>query len=74
MTTPPAADRRPLLDWEAVAAILGTTPRHVRRLVNERRIAYVKVGRFVRFKAADVDAWIDDNRRSPIDDTRRTPW
>jgi len=38
-----------LLDSEALAAHLGITECHVRRLVAERRIPFVKVGRFVRF-------------------------
>jgi len=47
-----------LLDIEAVAERLGVTERHVRRLVAERRIPHVKVGRFVRFDPADVADWI----------------
>jgi excisionase family DNA binding protein len=38
-----------LLDTDAVAAALCVTPRHIQRLVSERRIPHVKVGRFVRF-------------------------
>jgi excisionase family DNA binding protein len=34
-----------LLTAEQVADRLGTTPRHVRRLVFERRIRYRKLGR-----------------------------
>ncbi len=34
----------PLLDILAVATALGITPRHVRRLVAERRIPFFKVG------------------------------
>jgi excisionase family DNA binding protein len=52
-----------LLDVEAVARRLGVTPRFVRRLVFERRISYVKVGRHVRFEVAVLDRWIDDARR-----------
>jgi len=43
-----------LIDCEAVAQLLGVTIRHVRRLVAERRIPYVKIGSFVRFDLADV--------------------
>jgi len=39
----------PLLDIHAVAQALGITSRHVQRLVAERRIPFLKVGRFVRF-------------------------
>jgi excisionase family DNA binding protein len=38
-----------LLTMDEVAERLNTTPRHVRRLVFERRIAYRKLGRYVRF-------------------------
>ena len=36
--------------------------RHVRRLVAERRIPIVKVGRLVRFDEHDVEHWVDDSR------------
>ena len=36
--------------------------RMVRRLVSERRLPYVKVGRHVRISAADVEALITDGR------------
>ena len=38
-----------LMTFEEAAERLGTTPRHMRRLVFERRIAYRKLGRYVRF-------------------------
>jgi len=40
-----------LLDIEGVAEVLGVSVRHVRRLVAERRIPYVKWGRFLRFES-----------------------
>ena len=51
-----------LLDYDAAAAYLGDTPRHVRRLQTERRLAYVKVGRRVRFTRADLDAYVAKQR------------
>lgn len=51
-----------LLDVDDAAVRLGVTVRFVRRLVAERRIPYVKVGKFVRFDPADVERWIDDHR------------
>jgi excisionase family DNA binding protein len=50
-----------LLDIPQAAAYLGTTERHIQRLWSERRITGVKIGRKVRFRAADLDAWIDAN-------------
>ena len=52
--------RSPLVDIPAVAERLGVSERFVRRLVFERRIPYVKVGRLVRFDPAAVEQWIDD--------------
>jgi len=51
-----------LLDYEAAAHYLCTTPRHVRKLWQTRRLAAVKVGRCVRFAIADLDGFIAANR------------
>jgi excisionase family DNA binding protein len=51
-----------LIDAETVAEYLGTSVRHIRRLVDERRIPFVKVGRHVRFDVDEVSAWVDDHR------------
>ena len=56
------AHRAPLLDTDEVAGVLGVTPRHVRRLVAERRIPFVKVGRFVRFEPGELDVWLEQQR------------
>ncbi len=56
-----------LLSIDEVADHLGITPRHIRRLVAERRIPYVKVGRFVRFDPSSVMSWLDGARREPGD-------
>lgn len=55
-TTRPSVPQ--LLDSVALADRLGITPRHVRRLVAERRIPFVKVGRFVRFDPEEVVSWL----------------
>ena len=41
---------------------LGTSVRFVRRLIAERRIAYVKVGRHVRIDPDDLDAFVSAGR------------
>ena len=51
-----------LLTIEEAADRLGTSVRFVRRLIAERRIAYVKVGRHVRLDSADVEAFIAASR------------
>jgi excisionase family DNA binding protein len=58
--------RAPLLDINAVALALGTTRRHVQRLVTERRMPFVKVGRFVRFDPAELDVWLDTQRIAAV--------
>jgi excisionase family DNA binding protein len=57
---PPELD--PLLSVEQAAERLGTSVRFVRRLVFQRRIAYVKLGRYVRITARDLDAFIAAGR------------
>ncbi len=57
-----------LLDVDQVAVILGTTPRFPRRLIEERRIEYVKVGRHVRIRASVLADFIAANTVTP---TRR---
>jgi excisionase family DNA binding protein len=67
----------PLLDIDDVAESLGVTPRHIQRLVAERRIPFVKVGRFVRFDPAALDVWLDQQRVEPVGSSPRdhgTPW
>jgi excisionase family DNA binding protein len=51
-----------LLSAEQAAERLGTSVRFVRRLVFERRIAYVKLGRHVRIATGDLDAFIAARR------------
>ncbi len=40
------------------ARYLGTSERHMRRLYSERRVAFVKVGKYVRFRRSDLDAFV----------------
>lgn len=52
---------------EAVAEHLGVSVRHVRRLVYERRIPYVKWGHLLRFDVDDVNAWVASSRIAALD-------
>ena len=52
-----------LLSIAEVADALGVDVRHVRRLVYERRIPYIKWGHLIRFDPADIMIWLEDNRR-----------
>jgi excisionase family DNA binding protein len=56
-TTRPTG-RQPLLTIAEVAERLGVSVRHVRRLVHERRIPYIKWGHLLRFDPDEVEAWI----------------
>ena len=51
-----------LLDVNGLAARVGVTERFVRRLVDERRVPYLKIGRLVRFDPVEVERWLDGAR------------
>ena len=51
-----------LLTIDQLAEQLGITTRHVRRLIAERRVPYLKVGKLVRFDPAEIADWLDDRR------------
>ena len=55
-----------LLTVEEAAERLGTSTRFVRRLIFERRIAFMKVGRHVRITPGDLDAYIAAGRVDAI--------
>ena len=52
-----------LLDIGDAAERLGTTERHMRALIANRKIDYIKVGRLVRFDPSALDAWIKAQHR-----------
>ena len=55
-----------LLSVEDVAVELGTTVRFVRRLVQERRIRFHKIGKFVRIARADLEAFVSAAEVPPL--------
>ncbi|WP_329128288.1 helix-turn-helix domain-containing protein [Streptomyces caniferus] len=59
-----------LLSVPEAAERLGTGVRFVRRLIQERRITYVKVGRHVRIPEAALAAYIEANTVQPARRTR----
>ena len=61
--------RPPLVDRDAAAELLGTSARHIRRLVQERRIPYYRIGGKVRFSVVELQAWVDSMAIAP-----RTPF
>ena len=56
-----------LVDIETLAPLLGVGERHIRRLVDERRIPFVRIGYFVRFDPVDVARWVRAHRFDPGD-------
>ena len=51
-----------LINIAELAQQLATSQRHVRRLVEERRVPYLKIGHYVRFDPDDIDIWLDQHR------------
>jgi excisionase family DNA binding protein len=49
------------------AAHLGVAEAFVRRLVLQRRVRFYKVGRYVRFRTADLNAFVDAGRHDPVE-------
>ena len=61
MAHSPSATVRPaLMNIDQVAERLGVSVRHMRRLVAERRIPFVKWGHLLRFDPDEVDRWIEE--------------
>ncbi|MEU0118447.1 helix-turn-helix domain-containing protein [Streptomyces bobili] len=54
------------LSVDQVAELLGTTARFPRRLVEERRIRYVKVGRHVRIPESAVHDYLAAHTVEPV--------
>ena len=68
----PGSEVPHLLDLRAVATRLSLSERHVRRLVEERRIPYLKVGRLLRFDPGEIAEWLDATR-VPVHQPRWRP-
>jgi excisionase family DNA binding protein len=69
MTSQPAqrkdldgSPRDQLMTVEQAGEYLGTGERFIRRLITERRISYVKVGKYVRLERSALEALVDANR------------
>jgi excisionase family DNA binding protein len=61
----------PLLTVDQAADLLGTGPRFIRRLIAERRIQYVKLGRHVRLQEAALIEFIASQTVEPTLRRRR---
>jgi excisionase family DNA binding protein len=59
-----------LFTVEAAAERLSTSPRFIRRLIAERRIEFVRVGRHVRISESALANFIDVGRVEPLTTTQ----
>lgn len=65
-----ATPAQQLVDINRAAQILGVPVRHVRRLVAERRVPFVKWGSRLHFDPLELDRWIDRHRVPENDEQR----
>lgn len=59
-----------LLTVDQAAERLGTSPSFPRRLITERRITFVRIGRCVRIPAASLEAYVRGQTVQPVMRTR----
>ncbi|MEV4110074.1 helix-turn-helix domain-containing protein [Nonomuraea sp. NPDC049695] len=62
-----------LLNVEEAAELLNTSPRFVRRLIAERRIEFVKLGRPVRIRESALIAYVVAGTVAPMHATDAVP-
>ena len=66
VTIPPSPQFGPtpprLIDVDTVADWLGMTPRHVRMLVRQQRIPYLRWSRRLKFDPQQIAGWLDSIR------------
>jgi excisionase family DNA binding protein len=51
-----------LLSIDEAAKLLGVKRSTLYAWVSQRRIPYLKVGRLVRFRAEEIDKWLERNK------------
>ena len=51
-----------LLNVQQLADLLQVNVRHIRRLVFERRVPYIKWGHLVRFDPIEIEQWLNECR------------
>ena len=56
----------PLLDADAVAALLGVEPSWVYAEARAGRLPHVRVGRYRRFRRGSIQSWIEEHERGPV--------
>lgn len=60
-----------LIDIPALAKMLGVGERYIRRLVQERRVPFLKLGHYIRFDVREIGPWLDEFRRPQLRPVRR---
>lgn len=65
MTSTDPVELPRLLDAQGLAEHLGVEVCHIRRLVHERRVPYIKWGHLVRFDPAEIGVWLEGWRHAP---------
>jgi len=76
MATEPRTNTKPTgrpLTIDEAAESLSVTAQFIRRLVVERRISYIKVGKQVRIAGEDLDAWTAERRIEALPSAGRLP-
>jgi excisionase family DNA binding protein len=63
-----------LLTVAEAAERLNTSERFVRRLIEERRIAFTRLGRHLRIAESDIGAFVTAGRVEPLKVRRRREW
>jgi excisionase family DNA binding protein len=54
--------------FKETSAYLGCTEGTLRVWTSKRKVPFVRVGRLVRFRKQDLDAWLDSNAVEPNGD------
>jgi excisionase family DNA binding protein len=55
-----------LLNVDEAAVVLGTTARFPRRLIAERRIRFVRIGRHVRIPVSALEEFVNSGTVDPV--------
>jgi len=62
-----SVDSTCLLPLKEAARQIGIQPKTLYSWVHTRKIQFVKAGRLVRFDQRDINAWIENQKVSPIE-------
>ena len=55
-----------IVDADGVAGYLSISKDGVYAMVHERKIPYFKVGRRVRFDLVEVNSWLEQRKKEPL--------